>query len=109
MATLYIRDFPEDLHQRARVRASQENVSLREVFTRALQCYLEGESYPVSVDFEGETYSGTYTLNSGLVTVYSAYGWLATQAGAAGPVTARILLREIVEGAKKRGKLRKEG
>ncbi|MDR3557277.1 MAG: hypothetical protein P4L55_21180 [Syntrophobacteraceae bacterium] len=41
MTTLFIRDFPEDLHERARIQAIKEKASLREIFSKALREYLE--------------------------------------------------------------------
>lgn len=41
MATLFIRDFPEDLHEKARIQAVKEKTSLREIFSKALQEYLK--------------------------------------------------------------------
>jgi predicted HicB family RNase H-like nuclease len=42
MATAYtIRDFPEDLHRRAKATAAMEGVSLRELILKALQLYVE--------------------------------------------------------------------
>ncbi len=41
MATLFIRDFPEDLHEKAKIRAVKEKTSLREIFSKALREYLK--------------------------------------------------------------------
>jgi len=41
MATLFIRDFPEDLHEKAKIRAVKEKTSLREVVSKALREYLK--------------------------------------------------------------------
>ena len=41
MATLFIRDFPEDLHEQARILAIKEKASLREIIARALRLYIE--------------------------------------------------------------------
>jgi len=41
MATLFIRDFPEDLHEQARILAIKEKTSLREIFARAIKLYIE--------------------------------------------------------------------
>jgi len=45
MATAYtIRDFPEDLHRRAKAKAAMEGISLRELILRALQIYVENSN-----------------------------------------------------------------
>lgn len=41
MATIYLRDFPEDLRRKAKVRAAQEGISLKELTIRALKEYLK--------------------------------------------------------------------
>jgi len=41
MSTLFIRDFPEDLHQQARILAIKEKTSLREIIAKALKLYVE--------------------------------------------------------------------
>jgi len=41
MATVYLRDFPEDLRKKAKVRAVQEDISLKELIIRALTEYLK--------------------------------------------------------------------
>jgi predicted HicB family RNase H-like nuclease len=42
MATAYtIRDFPEDLHRRAKATAALEGISLRELILKSLQAYVE--------------------------------------------------------------------
>ena len=43
MATAYtIRDFPEELHRAAKVKAAMEGTSLRKLILRAIKKYLEG-------------------------------------------------------------------
>lgn len=62
--------------------------------------------FRVDVEFEGKIYSGIYTISLGTITVESEYGSLITQGS--GPnvkFTARQLLREILQGAKSRGRL----
>ena len=41
MANVYLRDFPEELRKRAKIRAVIENITLKEVFIKALTEYLE--------------------------------------------------------------------
>lgn len=42
MATAYtIRDFPEDLHRKAKATAAMEGISLRELILKALRLYVE--------------------------------------------------------------------
>jgi hypothetical protein len=57
--------------------------------------------FTVTVEHEGETYDGTYTVSgtgpSAVVHVSSVHGAKATQAGGSGPaIISRMLLREIV-------------
>ena len=40
MATVYIRDFPEDLHKAARMQAIEEDISLKELVIKAVEKYL---------------------------------------------------------------------
>ncbi len=61
--------------------------------------------YSFSVQFEGKKYEASYSIQSGVVTVTSDYGSQSTHAGGKADLTARMLLREILEGAKARGKL----
>ena len=113
MATAYtIRDFPKDLHKRAKSTAALEGISLRELILKSLRVYVEGvdqQSYPISIEFEGKTYSATYTLESGVVTVSSLYGSEATlQGGWDAQDSAGVLFRAILQGAKERKEI-KEG
>jgi len=39
--TVYVRNFPDDLHQRARLQAVKENTTLREIIMKALEEYLK--------------------------------------------------------------------
>ena len=41
MATIYLRDFEEKLHRRAKVKAAQEGITLKELIKRALIEYLK--------------------------------------------------------------------
>ena len=41
MPTVYIRDFPEDLHLRAKIHALKEKTTLRELTIEALEEYLD--------------------------------------------------------------------
>lgn len=51
----------------------------------------------VSVEIDGKTYEGRYTIQSKTVTVSTAYGQTTTQIGADARSTARMLLRELVQ------------
>jgi hypothetical protein len=60
----------------------------------------------VTVELEGKIYSGTYHVSSKVVTIQCAYGSTSTQVGGSTAVAvARILLREILRGAKARREL----
>ena len=41
MATIYVREFPEDLHKKAKLQAVMEEVSLRELIIKAVEFYLK--------------------------------------------------------------------
>jgi len=41
MEALYVRNFPDDLHKKARLRAVEQNLTLREVVIKALEEYLK--------------------------------------------------------------------
>ena len=41
MATIFIRDFPEDLHRGAKVQAAIEGISLKELIEKSLREYLK--------------------------------------------------------------------
>jgi hypothetical protein len=63
-------------------------------------------SHSLSVEIDGKTYPGDYSVSSGVVTVQSMYGCGSTQiGGSTASSIARVLLREIVEGAKARGEI----
>ena len=113
MATAYtIRDFPEDLHKRAKSTAALEGIPLRELILKSLRAYVEGvdqQSYPISIEFEGKTYSAIYTLETGVVEVSSLYGSEATlQGGSDARNIAGVVFRAILQGAKERKEI-KEG
>jgi predicted HicB family RNase H-like nuclease len=41
MATVYLRDFPEDLHRKAKAEAALMGISLKELIIRAITDYLK--------------------------------------------------------------------
>ena len=41
MATINLRDFPDTLHRKAKVRAAQDGITLKELIIRALTEYLK--------------------------------------------------------------------
>ena len=41
MATVYLRDFPEDLHRKAKSEAALEGISLKALFIKAVEEYLK--------------------------------------------------------------------
>lgn len=60
----------------------------------------------VSVQVDGKDYDGRYIVESKVVTVESIYGSGSTQVGGLpAQAVARVLLSEIVAGAKARGEL----
>ncbi len=64
------------------------------------------QSFEVDTVFEDKKYTASYTVSSKVVTVQSFYGSASTQVGGSGaPMVARILFREILQGAKSRGEL----
>lgn len=63
-------------------------------------------AFSVSVEVDGTVHEATYSVSSKVVTVQSPYGSTSTQIGGlSAEAVARILLREIVAGAKARGEL----
>jgi hypothetical protein len=63
-------------------------------------------SEEVTVEVDGRSYSGSYSVTAKVVTVNCAYGSASTQIGGSTSKTiARLLLSEIVGGAKARGEL----
>ncbi len=62
--------------------------------------------HEVCVEFEGRSFSASYYLGDGLVTVSSVtFGETSAMAGAAPEVTAQVLFRELLQAAKRRGLL----
>ena len=60
----------------------------------------------LSVELAGKTYSASYSVSSSVVTVNSVYGSNSTQVGGStAEIIARLLFREILEGAKSHGGL----
>jgi hypothetical protein len=59
----------------------------------------------VECELDGKTYRGTYEVSRGLLTVSWAYGSKSAAPGAAPNVLARIMLRELVQDAKRQGLL----
>ncbi|MGA3118261.1 MAG: hypothetical protein ABSF90_28020 [Syntrophobacteraceae bacterium] len=113
MARAYtIRDFPEDLHRNAKSAAALEGISLRELILKSLRVYVEGgdrQSYPISIEFEGKTYSATYTVESGVVEVSSLYGSEETlRGGSSAQNIAGVLFRSILQGSKERKEIKGE-
>ena len=41
MATINLRDFPADLHRKAKIRAAEEGTTLKEIIIKALTEYLK--------------------------------------------------------------------
>ena len=41
MATVYLREFPKDLHKRAKLQAVKEEITLKAIIIKALTEYLE--------------------------------------------------------------------
>lgn len=63
-------------------------------------------TFNVSIDVEGAVRDATYTVSSHVVAVESPYGSGSTQVGGlSADAVARMLLREIIAGAKARGEL----
>jgi len=70
---------------------------------------MEEKTYPdrtsFAVEFEGKKYEGEYFVENGILTVSSDWGTTSTQAGPNPHSIARMVLREFLEGAKRRGVL----
>ncbi|MFX1740048.1 hypothetical protein PXJ20_32580 [Paraburkholderia sp. A1RI_3L] len=65
-----------------------------------------GRSEVVAVEIDGSVYEGEFRVESKVVTVDAPFGSGSTHVGSQAPVAvARMLLREIVVGAKARGEL----
>ena len=41
MATVYVRDFPGELHKKAKIKALEEDMTLRELVIKAVELYLK--------------------------------------------------------------------
>ena len=46
MTTVYLRDFPEDLHHKAKVEAAIERITLKDLIAKALREYLRRAGVP---------------------------------------------------------------
>jgi len=44
MANINLRDFPDDLHQAAKIKAAVDKTTLREIIIRALEAYVKTPS-----------------------------------------------------------------
>ena len=67
-------------------------------------------SEEISVEFEGRTYSASYSISSKVVTVHAAFGSGSTQVGgSSAKIVARLLLLEILRGASARGEIKGPG
>ncbi|WP_413215424.1 hypothetical protein [Paraburkholderia kururiensis] len=65
-----------------------------------------GRSEVVTVEIDGSVYEGEFRVESKVVTVDAPFGSGSTHVDSQAPVAvARMLLREIVVGAKARGEL----
>ena len=47
MATIYLREFPEELHHQAKIQAAVEKLHLKDLFAKALTEYLKRAGAPV--------------------------------------------------------------
>ena len=57
------------------------------------------QRYPISVEIDGKTYSGSYSISGKVITVSYMGARKAPQVGGSGPDTiGRMLLRELVRG-----------
>jgi len=41
MATIYLRDFPDDLHRRVKIQAATETTTMKDLIIRLLEEYLD--------------------------------------------------------------------
>ncbi|MGO9370836.1 MAG: 3-hydroxyacyl-CoA dehydrogenase [Syntrophobacteraceae bacterium] len=46
MATIYLREFPEELHHQAKIQAAVEKLHLKDLFAKALTEYLRKAGVP---------------------------------------------------------------
>lgn len=44
MATIYLREFPEELHHKAKIQAAIEKTTLKDLVVKALEAYLEKQA-----------------------------------------------------------------
>ena len=71
MATIYLRDFPEDLHHKAKIRAAIERGTLKDVFVKALKWYLlEAEALDMASDPEEEGMSSLPVSRKDLIELF---------------------------------------
>lgn len=64
------------------------------------------QRHEIFLEHNGKKYQAHYYVENNVVTVQSAYGSTSTQVGGStAEVVARILLREILDGAKSRGEV----
>jgi len=54
MKALFIRDFPDDLHHKAKVQAALERISLKELISKALRDYLRKAGVPEMQSDQGK-------------------------------------------------------
>lgn len=65
------------------------------------------QRYDVRIEFEGKEYAGSYVIESGMVKVSSPYGSKATQIGGTpADIISRMIFRNILTDAKRKGILR---
>lgn len=60
----------------------------------------------VECEYEGKTYSGTYEVTRGMLTVSWLYGSKSATPGSRPDILARLMLRELIEDAQRRGLLK---
>jgi len=57
--------------------------------------------HPVTIEFDGHSVSGTYSVRAGMIRVFTDYDRKCTHVGAVPPaMLARIMLRELAEEGK---------
>ncbi len=62
-----------------------------------------GPRFGISVEFNGKPYGGTYSIDSGVVTLNSIYGRRSAPIRRSSPhAVARLLFFEILQGARPR-------
>ena len=60
----------------------------------------------VECEYEGKMYRGTYEVTRGMLTVSWVYGSESATPGSRPDVLAKLILRELIEDAKRRGLLK---